>query len=171
MCDGNFYPSHKLVLSLCSEYFHQTFRRVKCKHPFIFLTGINTRDLEYLLTLMYEGNVSVAREDLSSLKKAAECLQIEGSASLFNESPGNNQLSSLDKRSRVTHEDRTKAKRRKKSVELSHLGSETDFHETSADEEAVCLFENQDHSSGLKDTLRHSDDALHSINEVGPVNR
>lgn len=79
-CDGKFYPVHKLVLSVCSDYFEQMFDRTKCKHPIIVLKDIRHEDLEALLNYMYVGEVNVLQSDLSGLIKAAECLRIKGLA-------------------------------------------------------------------------------------------
>ncbi|XP_018010402.1 protein tramtrack, beta isoform isoform X5 [Hyalella azteca] len=79
-CAGKFYPAHKLVLSTCSEYFEEMFERTQCKHPVIVLKDIGADDLEALLSYMYDGEVNVLQENLSSLIKAAECLKIKGLA-------------------------------------------------------------------------------------------
>lgn len=79
-CDGKFYSAHKLVLSTCSEYFEGMFDRTQCKHPVIVLKDIASDELEALLSYMYDGEVNVLQENLSSLIKAAECLKIKGLA-------------------------------------------------------------------------------------------
>lgn len=79
-CEGKFYPVHKLVLSTCSDYFLKMFERTPCKHPIIVLKDIHCKDIEALLSYMYDGVVSVAQNDLSQLIKAAELLQIKGLA-------------------------------------------------------------------------------------------
>ncbi|MCL4134128.1 UNVERIFIED_CONTAM: hypothetical protein GTU68_025762, partial [Idotea baltica] len=79
-CEGKFYPSHKLVLSTCSEYFQDMFQHTQCKHPVIVLKDIHCEDLEALLNYMYLGEVNVLQEKLSTLIKAAECLKIKGLA-------------------------------------------------------------------------------------------
>ncbi|XP_069959794.1 longitudinals lacking protein, isoforms H/M/V isoform X6 [Cherax quadricarinatus] len=79
-CEGKFYPTHKLVLSTCSEYFQKMFERTPCKHPIIVMKDVECRDIEALLSYMYAGVVSVAQNDLAQLIKAAELLQIKGLA-------------------------------------------------------------------------------------------
>ncbi|XP_047492186.1 protein jim lovell-like isoform X5 [Penaeus chinensis] len=79
-CEGKFYPVHKLVLSTCSDYFMKMFERTPCKHPIIVLKDIHCKEIEALLSYMYDGVVSVAQNDLSQLIKAAELLQIKGLA-------------------------------------------------------------------------------------------
>ncbi|XP_068225817.1 protein tramtrack, beta isoform-like, partial [Palaemon carinicauda] len=79
-CDGKFYPTHKFVLSTCSEYFSEIFDRTPCKNPVIVLKDIQCRDLEFLLDYMYIGEVNVRQNELTSLIKAAECLRVKGLA-------------------------------------------------------------------------------------------
>ncbi|XP_068230364.1 zinc finger and BTB domain-containing protein 7A-like isoform X6 [Palaemon carinicauda] len=80
-CEGKFYPTHKLVLSTCSEYFEKMFENTPCKHPVILLgKDVKCDELEALLSYMYDGVVSVAQNDLARLIKVAELLQIKGLA-------------------------------------------------------------------------------------------
>ncbi|XP_064091907.1 protein tramtrack, beta isoform-like isoform X12 [Macrobrachium nipponense] len=79
-CDGKFYPTHKFVLSTCSQYFQQIFDRTPCKNPVVVLKDIQCRDLEFLLDYMYIGEVNVRQNELTSLIKAAECLRVKGLA-------------------------------------------------------------------------------------------
>ena len=80
-CEGKFYPTHKLVLSTCSEYFEKMFENTPCKHPVILLSkDVKCDELEALLSYMYDGVVSVAQNDLARLIKVAELLQIKGLA-------------------------------------------------------------------------------------------
>ncbi|XP_066989408.1 protein tramtrack, beta isoform-like isoform X3 [Macrobrachium rosenbergii] len=79
-CDGKFYPTHKFVLSTCSQYFQEIFDRTPCKNPVVVLKDIQCRDLEFLLDYMYIGEVNVRQNELTSLIKAAECLRVKGLA-------------------------------------------------------------------------------------------
>lgn len=79
-CDGRFYPSHKLVLSTCSDYFHKIFERTPCKHPVIVIKDVECKNMEALLNYMYAGVVSVSQSDLAQLIRAAELLEIKGLA-------------------------------------------------------------------------------------------
>lgn len=79
-CDGKYFPVHKLVLSICSEYFEEILSQTKCQHPVIVLKDIKHHDLEALLNYMYAGEANVVQSELASLIKAAECLRIKGLA-------------------------------------------------------------------------------------------
>lgn len=80
VCEGQFYNVHRIVLSVCSEYFDAILDRTPCKHPFIVLKDVKTEDLEALLCYMYVGEVSIAQNDFARLLKAAELLSIKGLA-------------------------------------------------------------------------------------------
>ncbi|KAK4317467.1 hypothetical protein Pmani_011468 [Petrolisthes manimaculis] len=80
VCEGKFYPVHKLVLSACSEHLEKILENNQCHHPTIVLHGIKCYDLEQLLMYMYTGEVSVPQRLLSQLMQAAELLEIKGLA-------------------------------------------------------------------------------------------
>ncbi|KAK3880145.1 hypothetical protein Pcinc_015346 [Petrolisthes cinctipes] len=80
VCEGKFYPVHKLVLSACSEHLEKILENTQCRHPTIVLHGIKCCDLEQLLMYMYTGEVSVLQRSLSQLMQAAELLEIKGLA-------------------------------------------------------------------------------------------
>ncbi|CAL4086436.1 unnamed protein product [Meganyctiphanes norvegica] len=77
-CDGKYYPVHKLVLAMCSEYFNDIFQITYCKNPVVILKDIQSSDLEYILDYMYIGEVNVRQNELSSLMEAAKCLRVKG---------------------------------------------------------------------------------------------
>lgn len=84
-CEGKFYKVNKIVLSTCSEYFHQILEEANIgsssfAHPIIVLRDIKHQHLEALLDYMYIGEVNVLQSELASLIKAAEYLQIKGLA-------------------------------------------------------------------------------------------
>ena len=89
-CDGQFFAVHKLVLSVCSEYFEDILKKTSCTKPVIVLKDIKHNDLQALLNYMYAGEASVPQTDLSRLIKAAECLRIKGLA-VPDESPPPNE--------------------------------------------------------------------------------
>ncbi|KAK7068663.1 Broad-Complex, Tramtrack and Bric a brac [Halocaridina rubra] len=88
-CSGKFFPVHKIVLSVCSEYFEDMFKQTTCKHPIVVLKDILHDDMEALLNYMYAGEANVAQSDLARLIKAAECLKIKGLAVPDESTPAN----------------------------------------------------------------------------------
>lgn len=79
-CGGRLFPAHQFILSTCSDYFKEMFRRNPCKHPIVYLKDVPARDLEALLDFMYRGEVDVAQTNLGSLMNTAEGLQVKGLA-------------------------------------------------------------------------------------------
>ena len=71
------------MLSACSDYFREMFKRTQCKHPVIVLKDMTAEDLKNLLSYMYDGQVNLPQEKLPGLIKGADNLKIKGL--LFNE--------------------------------------------------------------------------------------
>ncbi|XP_029032182.1 protein abrupt-like [Osmia bicornis bicornis] len=76
--EGQLLQAHKLVLSVCSPYFKNIFKENPCQHPVIILKDMKYTEIESLLKFMYQGEMNVKQEDLSTLLKVAETLQIKG---------------------------------------------------------------------------------------------
>lgn len=72
--------AHKMVLSACSPFFQKIFAETRCEHPVIVLKDFNGWEVDALISFMYKGQVSVGQEQLQSLIKAAESLQVRGLA-------------------------------------------------------------------------------------------
>lgn len=76
--EGKCLKAHKMVLSVCSPYFRNLFRTNPCKHPIVFMKDVTYSALSDLLQFMYQGEVQVSQENLSTFIKTAEALQIKG---------------------------------------------------------------------------------------------
>ena len=62
--DNNQLPAHKLILSVCSDYFQMVFKNNKHQNLFICLEGVTKQDLENCLSYMYNGEVQIYQNDL-----------------------------------------------------------------------------------------------------------
>ena len=71
-------PAHKLVLSASSSFFKSIIRKNAHSHPLLYLGGINSRKLNFILDYIYHGEVQVYQEDLDGFIEAAQKLRIEG---------------------------------------------------------------------------------------------
>lgn len=60
----------------CSPYFQRIFSENPCKHPVIVLKDLRGWEVQAIVDFMYKGEISVIQEQLSSLIKAAESLQV-----------------------------------------------------------------------------------------------
>ena len=72
--------AHKLVLSACSEYFQQAFKRSNKiqSHTLLCLEGLSKQDLDNVLNYMYNGEVNIYQEDLDRFLAVAQRLKLEG---------------------------------------------------------------------------------------------
>ncbi|XP_066953089.1 zinc finger and BTB domain-containing protein 41-like isoform X2 [Macrobrachium rosenbergii] len=77
-CGDQFYPAHRLVLSSCSSFFEKSLEMTNCKSPVLLLYGIEQFILEHLLMFMYDGQVTVTKDDLPSFIRAAKWLGLKG---------------------------------------------------------------------------------------------
>merc|ERR1719154_603288 len=63
--DGKQLEAHKVILSACSPIFRQMMARSNHPHPLVFMAGVNSREMEYLLDFLYKGEVQVEQENIS----------------------------------------------------------------------------------------------------------
>ena len=72
------FSAHKIVLSSCSNMFKFIFKRNKVSNPLLFLGGVNSINLKYILDYIYNGEVNIYQEQLDSFLQSAQKLEIEG---------------------------------------------------------------------------------------------
>lgn len=77
-CDGKRLRAHKIILSVCSTYFRETFMENPCKHPVVIFKNVKFEDLANIVEFMYKGEVSISQDSLSSFLHVAEMLQVRG---------------------------------------------------------------------------------------------
>ncbi|KAK3928818.1 Protein bric-a-brac 2 [Frankliniella fusca] len=77
-CEAQMIKCHKVVLSACSTYFEELLVKNPCQHPIIFMKDMKHWEVQALVDFMYKGEVNVTQEEISTLLKAAEALQIRG---------------------------------------------------------------------------------------------
>ena len=57
---------HKVVLSLCSDFFRETLKKNPNPHHLIFLQGVSQEDLQLLKKFMYMGRTEIRTEQIES---------------------------------------------------------------------------------------------------------
>ena len=80
VCDDNKQVSaHRLVLSVCSEFFKTLFEKNKTHpNPLICLVGINSGELQNILDYMYNGETKIFQENIHQFLFTAKRFQIKG---------------------------------------------------------------------------------------------
>ena len=78
--DGKQYSSHKLVLASSSDFFQSIVHNSKNKQIdfFIYLAGVRSTELEYILDYIYAGEVQLYQEELDNFLEIAQKLKIKG---------------------------------------------------------------------------------------------
>ncbi|XP_066984084.1 protein abrupt-like isoform X6 [Macrobrachium rosenbergii] len=77
-CEGRSLKAHKVVLSACSPYFRNLLKQNPCQHPIIILRDVAYVDMSALLSFVYQGEVYVSQDRLSTFLRTAEMLHIKG---------------------------------------------------------------------------------------------
>ncbi|XP_063232783.1 protein tramtrack, beta isoform-like isoform X3 [Bacillus rossius redtenbacheri] len=77
-CEGKRIRAHKMLLSACSTYFKDLFKENPCQHPVIIFRNVKFEDLSALVDFMYQGEVNVSQDQLSSFLTTAEMLAVQG---------------------------------------------------------------------------------------------
>ena len=76
--DGCHIDAHKIVLSANSILFKTMFKIRNHPHPLIYMKGLNSSDLETLISFVYNGQVTVNKEKLNEFLTLARDWKING---------------------------------------------------------------------------------------------
>ena len=76
--DGPILEAHRIILSAGSQLFREIFRKSKHQSPFIYLKGIRSVYLGYILDFLYNGEASIAQDELPTFLETARELQVKG---------------------------------------------------------------------------------------------
>ena len=77
-CEDETMEAHKVVLSACSIFFRNVFKKAKQKHPFIYLKGVLHKDLVALLDYIYTGQAQVLSEDVDRFFQVGKDMRVKG---------------------------------------------------------------------------------------------
>ena len=76
--DQVYIEGHKLVLSASSDFFRSILKKCTNPNPMIYLTGISSRDLQFIIDYIYQGQVEIYQEHLDNFLEVAQKLKIAG---------------------------------------------------------------------------------------------
>merc|ERR1711915_492688 len=85
--DGTQIGAHKVILAACSSFFRGLFTTNQHIHPWIYLKGIKSFELNAVVDFMYQGEVNVPQDSLTQFLETAEDLKVKG-LSGYNGAPG-----------------------------------------------------------------------------------
>ena len=70
--------AHKLVLSASSDFFKSILKRNPHSHPLLYLSGVDSTSLGFVLDYIYQGEVQIYQHELDNFLEVAQKLKIEG---------------------------------------------------------------------------------------------
>ena len=76
--DQQHISAHKLVLSASSQLFKNILRKTSHSNPLIYLNGFSSKELNFVMDYIYQGEVKLFQDDLDDFLNVAQKLQIEG---------------------------------------------------------------------------------------------
>ena len=77
-CEDKQIKAHRLVISSFNPVLRNILKQNQAPNPPIYLTRVCFRNLQNLLSFMYQGEVEVTKEDLTSFLAVAENLNVKG---------------------------------------------------------------------------------------------
>lgn len=78
VCGGKTIPTHKLLLSAASPFFHRIIEENPCKHPIIILDDYPCWVIEMILAFIYCGEIHIPQEAIYTFIAVAKELEIKG---------------------------------------------------------------------------------------------
>ena len=77
-CEDRYVEVHKIVIASGSNFFRSLLKRNKNPHPWIYLRGIQAKDLEAIVDFFYKGEVSIVEADLNEFLVLANEIELKG---------------------------------------------------------------------------------------------
>ena len=72
------FSAHRLLLSSCSKMFKFILKGTNHSNPLLYLGGVSSVNLRFILDYIYIGQVSLYQEQLDSFLESAQKLEVEG---------------------------------------------------------------------------------------------
>ncbi|XP_035779161.1 longitudinals lacking protein, isoforms H/M/V-like [Anopheles albimanus] len=77
-CEGRKIRAHKVLLAACSPYFRNVFKENPCQHSVIIFQNVRYCDLAAIVEFIYQGQVTIAQDQVTSFFYTAKTLSIRG---------------------------------------------------------------------------------------------
>ena len=77
-CGDEGIQAHKLVLAASSPFFRKVLNQTKHEFPYIYIKGIDFKDLLSIVHFIYNGETEIPAEDIPRFIEAAQELKIKG---------------------------------------------------------------------------------------------
>ena len=90
--DKKIFSAHKILLSSCSSLFKFIFKENKQSNSLLYLGGVNSLNLGFILDYIYRGEVKLYQEHLDSFLESAQRLEILGLLGDASEDPNEQQV-------------------------------------------------------------------------------
>ena len=68
VCEDSQLEAHRVVLSVCSNFFQNILTKNCHSHPLLYLKGVKMSDMESIVHFVYHGEANVALEDLEVME-------------------------------------------------------------------------------------------------------
>jgi len=76
--DNKQIKAHKMILSACSPFFRNLFRKNPHQSLLLYLKGVTHRNMEAILQFMYQGETKINKDYLDSFLDTAQELKVDG---------------------------------------------------------------------------------------------
>ena len=83
--DGGLLRAHKVLLASCSPLFRRLLQKNPNEHPMLYLMGVQSAQLEQVLSFIYLGKCDLAQDQLPALMATGKLLQVDGLSEDFEE--------------------------------------------------------------------------------------
>ena len=119
--------AHNIILASSSSFFSDLLRKNKHPHPWIYLKGVNSKDLMSILDFIYHGEVNIPQEDLEEFMKVGGELKIKG---LEPEKPHDNSESiNMSKNPRKNKRNKTKKIKKENQYKEENFKDATNIYD------------------------------------------
>ena len=78
VCDDGQLSAHKVILAASSTFFSSVFLMYPHNHPLLYLRGVKTEQMQFLLQFLYAGATDMKKEEVPSFLSMASDLKIVG---------------------------------------------------------------------------------------------